>query len=73
MTTYITKLYDRLDRICYEYYGNTDNKIVEYVLSKNPGLEKEAILLTPGITINLPDPPAKVAGPQTIKQIFLWN
>jgi phage tail protein X len=73
MSTYITKLYDRLDRICYARYGNTTNEIVEWVIEQNPGIELYGILLPLGITINLPDAPKTLAAPPVLKQVFLWK
>jgi phage tail protein X len=75
MSTYITKQFDRLDKICWNRYGNTDNRIVEWVIEQNPGLELQGIVLALGITINLPDPPATIAvtKPPVLKQIFLWQ
>jgi phage tail protein X len=73
MSTYITKLYDRLDRICYARYGSTENQIVEWVIEQNPGVELYGILLPLGITINLPDAPRELTQPPVIPQIFLWK
>lgn len=62
MATYvITKMFDRIDKICFNRYGDTKDRIVEYVMEQNPGLEKYGILLPPGITVFLPDRPAKTA------------
>ncbi|MEY9575908.1 phage tail protein X [Bradyrhizobium diazoefficiens] len=73
MTTYITKMFDRLDRICYDRYGSTSSQIVEWVMDQNPGIEMYAIVLPLGITINLPDAPRKLTPPPVLKQIFLWK
>jgi phage tail protein X len=51
MSTYVTKLFDRLDRICYSRYGNSSNQIVEWVIEQNPGIELYGIVLPLGITI----------------------
>jgi phage tail protein X len=72
-TTYITKRFDRLDKVCWNYYGNSNNRIVEWLLDQNQGLELYDIVLPEGITINLPDPPVVVTRPPPIKQIFLWD
>jgi phage tail protein X len=72
MTTYITKLYDRLDKICYKFYGDSDNRIVETVLDQNPGLEEHGILLPLGLKIELPRRPVKNLTP-IIRQVFLWD
>lgn len=73
MTTYVTKMFDRLDRICYDRYGTTSNQIVEWVIDQNPGVEMYAIVLPLGIIINLPDAPMKLTPPPVLKQIFLWK
>lgn len=73
MTTYITKMFDRLDRICFDRYGATTQSMVEWLLEQNPGIELYGILLPVGILINLPDPPKKVLAAPVIKQVFLWN
>lgn len=73
MSTYVTKLYDRLDRICYSRYGNSSNQIVEWVIEQNPGIELYGIVLPLGITINLPDAPKKLDAPPVLKQVFLWK
>jgi phage tail protein X len=73
MSTYVTKLFDRLDRICYSRYGNSSNQIVEWVIEQNPGIELYGIVLPLGITINLPDAPKKLDAPPVLKQVFLWK
>lgn len=73
MSTYITKIFDRLDRICYDRYGSTSNKIVEWVVEQNPGIEEQPIILAAGLTINLPEPPRELTAPPVIQQIFLWR
>jgi phage tail protein X len=73
MSTYITKLYDRMDRICYERYGSTANQIVEWAIEQNPGIELCGIVLPAGMTINLPDAPRQLTQPPVIPQIFLWK
>ena len=73
MSTYITKLFDRLDRICWERYGSTSNQIVEWVFEQNPGIELYGTVLPLGITINLPDAPKKLDKPAVLKQVFLWK
>ncbi|GEP02281.1 tail protein X [Methylobacterium oxalidis] len=74
-TTYITKLYDRLDKIAFDRYGTTDGDLVNFIIDQNPGLERQDFLLEPGLTINLPDLPASMTA--TIEtapgQIFLWS
>ncbi len=71
--TYLTKLNERIDRIVYIHYGTTENRIVEYVIEQNPGLEERDIILPLGITIFLPDLPAEVKDPTATQQIFLWS
>lgn len=73
MSTYITKLYDRLDRVCWARYGSTSSKIVEWVIEQNPGIELYGIVLPLGISINLPDVPKKLDTPPVLKQVFLWK
>jgi phage tail protein X len=73
MSIYITKLYDRLDRICYERYGSTANQIVEWVIEQNDGIELHGILLPLGIEINLPEAPRQLTQPPVIPQVFLWK
>jgi phage tail protein X len=73
MSTYITKMFDRLDRIVYARYGTTDNQIVEWVFEQNPGIELDGIVLPSGITINLPDAPKALSSPPVLPTIFLWK
>lgn len=73
MSTYITKSFDRLDRICYARYGSTANKIVEWIILQNPGVELFGIVLPLGIAVNLPEPPMQLTKPPVLKQIFLWD
>ena len=72
MAKYVTKLYERIDKICHNYYGTANDGVVEFVLEKNPGLEKHGIVLPPGITVDLPDRPKSNTTP-VIKQIHLWS
>lgn len=74
MATYITKMYDRLDKIVNKRYGDTKDRIVEYVLEQNPGLELYGLVLPEGITVNLPDrPKSKKSGIPVVTQIRLWQ
>jgi len=73
MSIYITKMFDRLDRICYDRYGSNNNQITEWAIDQNPGLELYGILLPLGITINLPDPPRTITAAPVLKQFFLWK
>jgi phage tail protein X len=70
---YTTVMFDRLDRIVNERYGDTRNGIVEFVLASNPGLENHRFLLPMGMTIFLPDRPedTKVSTP-VIQLLKLW-
>jgi phage tail protein X len=58
---------DRLDTLCYRYYGNL-NGTVEAVVAANPGLAKVVQPFASGMIIRLPDLPVK-----TKKQIQLWS
>ena len=58
---------DRLDTLCYRYYGNL-NGTVEAVVAANPGLAKTPQPFASGVIIRLPDLPV-----QTKKQIQLWS
>jgi phage tail protein X len=73
MSTYLTKMYDRLDRICFDRYGSTANQIVEWVIGQNPGIELYGIILPMGITIDLPEAPRQLTTPPVLKQVFLWS
>jgi phage tail protein X len=73
MSIYITKMFDRLDRICYDRYGSNNNQITEWAIDQNPGLELHGILLPLGITINLPDPPRTITAAPVLKLFFLWK
>jgi phage tail protein X len=70
---YTTVMFDRLDKIVDDRYGDTENGIVEYVLEFNPGLEGYGLLLPMGITVFLPDRPedTKVSAP-VIQVLKLW-
>ena len=72
MMLYTTVMFDRLDRICYKRYGSTENRIVEFVLGYNDGLEQQGIILEPGITIELPDLPEAPPRVETVKVYHLW-
>ncbi|MHC2552313.1 tail protein X [Bradyrhizobium elkanii] len=71
--TYVTKMFDRLDRICFERYGSTSNQIVEWVIEQNPGIEECGMVLPLGRTINLPEAPKALTAPPVLKKIFLWE
>lgn len=60
---------DTVDLICWRYYGRTQG-ITEQVLSANPQLAKQDVILPIGTVVNLPD----IAMPQQNKQsINLWD
>jgi len=44
---------DRLDLICWKYYGSLDGRVVETVLDANPGLAMMSTLKA-GQVVNLP-------------------
>ena len=69
MTLYRTKDGDRLDTICYQYYGET-LRYVEAVLDVNPKLSQQPALLPAGIIITLPDFPELN---QKTGDIRLWD
>lgn len=74
MAYHITKMYDMLDRIVFDYYGDTENGIVEYIIEQNPGIEKHGLLLPRGIRVELPDrPSATKPGTPVITQIRLFD
>lgn len=58
MDTYTTKQNDVLDDIVNRYYGDTANRIVEFVLEENRDLAAYGPILPAGISINLPTRPA---------------
>jgi phage tail protein X len=68
-----TKQFERLDRICDERYGSSEKDVVVFVLTNNPGLEYEGIILRPGMTILLPDLPNSIKASTSVKQIMLWD
>ncbi|GAB9153255.1 tail protein X [Bradyrhizobium diazoefficiens] len=71
--TYITKMFDRLDRICFERYGSTSNQIVEWVIEQNPGIEERGMVLPLGLKIDLPEAPKALTAPPVLKKVFLWE
>ncbi len=58
---------DRLDTICYRYYGHL-NGTVEAVLEANPGLAAKPQPFVSGVEFLLPDMTLPVA-----KEINLWS
>ncbi|MCP1757867.1 tail protein X [Bradyrhizobium sp. YCK136] len=71
--TYVTKMFDRLDRICFERYGSTSNQIVEWVIEQNPGIEERGMVLPLGLKIDLPEAPRTLTAPPVLKKVFLWE
>jgi phage tail protein X len=72
MATYITKMFDRLDKICHARYTTANNGVVEMVLQANPWLAKQGFILEKGLVIELPDLPVEVNKTPVIKQVLLW-
>lgn len=66
---YVTRVGDALDLICLREYG-AQAGVVETVLEANPHLGKVAHALPVGVTIALPDLPAKSVVGQSPK---LWD
>ena len=52
---YRTRDKDMLDKICHDYYGQTNRRIVEMLLEANPGLADYGPVLPTGLIITLPD------------------
>ncbi len=52
---YRTRDKDMLDKICYDYYGQTSHRIVEMVLEANPSLADYGTIFPAGLSIKLPD------------------
>lgn len=57
---------ERLDLICYRWYGTLAGRVVEQVLDANPGLAaRNPAALPAGTIIAMPDAPARpVPGPR---------
>ena len=68
MTIYVTQQDDRLDIICHNHYGRSE-QAVEAVLDANPRLSRRGTILEAGIEIILPDLPDEPDRP-TVK---LWD
>ena len=52
---YRTKEGDTVDYIAYQYYGNTNNLVVEKILEANHLLAEQPAILPHGIELVLPD------------------
>lgn len=69
MRQYITKDGDRLDAICWRYYGRSSGA-VEAVLEANHKLAKEGQTYRAGLVIELP---AIEITPETNNGVRLWD
>lgn len=67
--TVLSRQGDTVDLICHRQFGYTAG-ITEQVLDLNPGLAAMGAVLPAGITIKLPDKPAKAATSNTVN---LWD
>jgi phage tail protein X len=65
MNNYRAKDGERIDLICWKHYGSLSGRVVEQVLSVNPGISV-ALELMSGAVIMLPD-----IAPQT-EESSLW-
>lgn len=68
MTLYITRQFDEVDAICWQYYGRTQ-QTVEVVLARNPGLADLSPILPEGVVLDLPDIPQ----PTTTETLRIWD
>ena len=68
MALYVTRQFDEIDAICWQYYGRTE-QTVEPVLAANPGLSDLLPVLPQGLVIELPDLPA----PTTRTVLRIWS
>lgn len=71
MAKYQTKDGDVLDQIAYQYYGNTNNRIVEQILEANIGLVDYGPILPEGIIITLPEQTQTTVVTNT--KVKLWD
>ena len=69
--TYITKEGDTIDSIAYQYYGHTNNLVVEKILEENQLLAEQPAVLPHGIMIILPDEQATAV--ITTNKVKLWD
>ena len=69
MATYVTRVFDTIDGICFAFYGSSTG-YTEIVLNENPDLALQPEFLPAGLEITLPEP-ATVA-PQR-SAIQLWQ
>lgn len=68
---YRTKEGDTVDYIAYQYYGNTNNLVVEKILEANHLLAEQPAILPHGIELVLPDPQEIIA--VTTDKVKLWD
>lgn len=73
MVIYRTRMQDRLDQICFDYYGTTSSRQVERVLDFNPGLATFPAILPPGIIIRLPERDESNDRSRVTRQINIWE
>ncbi|MFW2072638.1 tail protein X [Acinetobacter gerneri] len=71
MAKYITKEGDTIDAIAFDYYGDTNNKIVEQIIDANYCLASLPVILPSGIHIELPER-GKTAV-VTNRKVKLWD
>ena len=69
--TYRTKEGDTIDYIAYQYYGHTNNLVVEKILEENQQLAEQPAVLPQGITITLPD--QQDTAVITSNKVKLWD
>ena len=67
---YRTKDGDMLDRICLQYYGRSDDGVVEAVLEANTNLGDKGPVYDAGVKITLPDLDVSTAETDSIR---LWD
>lgn len=67
---YTTRDGDTVDLIAWRFYGATTNRETEMILGANPGLSDRGPLLDAGVTVDLPDPPARPVEPAGVR---LWD
>lgn len=79
VTTYITVVNDRLDKIAQRFYGigpdpsRTINRYVEQLIEANPGLEQQDFLLPANLTVTIPVIANAATAVNTIKRVNLWD
>ncbi|MFC3902571.1 P2-like prophage tail protein X [Acinetobacter marinus] len=71
MAEYRTKDGDTVSYIAYQYYGHTDNRVVEKVLEANRFLADHGAILPAGLLITLPE--QTTTAKSTSKRVKLWD